>query len=164
MVAKKCLACSKVFQDWPGGDRKYCSYLCYKNKRLDKSNRPMKQCTKCKKEKTKSEYILNKGRWNSECRECHNERNKIRKYGVDSKRLEELLVKQEYKCLICGNINGAERMSKLVIDHNHRTGRVRGLLCVDCNLGLGRFKDNIELLAKAINYLIKDNGLSISLK
>lgn len=43
----------------------------------------------------------------------------------------------------------------LSIDHNHQTGKVRGLLCHHCNVGLGHFKDNIELLNSALDYLIK---------
>lgn len=43
----------------------------------------------------------------------------------------------------------------LSVDHNHKTGAVRGLLCNGCNMGLGRFEDNIEWLQNAIDYLIK---------
>lgn len=50
-------------------------------------------------------------------------------------------------CAICG---GKE---KLVVDHDHETDKVRGLLCFFCNLGLGNFRDNPQLLKKAIEYL-----------
>ncbi len=56
---------------------------------------------------------------------------------------------QNNKCALCNKIP----TSKLCLDHDHITGRIRGLLCRECNLGLGHFKDNIEVLAKAINYL-----------
>lgn len=55
---------------------------------------------------------------------------------------------QNGRCLICG-----EGSRRLEIDHCHTTGRVRGLLCIYCNTGLGRFKDNPALLARAIAYL-----------
>ncbi len=60
---------------------------------------------------------------------------------------DALLEKQKHKCAICGDDK------KLCIDHDHGTGKVRGLLCTDCNLSLGRFKDNIDILSKAITYL-----------
>jgi len=60
------------------------------------------------------------------------------------------------KCAICGNEPiGTKR---LVVDHNHTTGNIRGLLCHYCNLGIGLFKDNINSLARAIVYLrTRDN-------
>jgi predicted transcriptional regulator YheO len=42
---------------------------------------------------------------------------------------------------------------KLAVDHDHKSGLIRGLLCINCNKGLGNFKDNIELISKAIEYL-----------
>lgn len=51
-------------------------------------------------------------------------------------------------CSICGR-----KSSSLVIDHDHSSGLVRGLLCRDCNLGLGNFKDSIDFLVNASNYL-----------
>lgn len=42
---------------------------------------------------------------------------------------------------------------KLCVDHNHNTGNVRSLLCMSCNTGIGKFKDNIELIEAALNYL-----------
>lgn len=62
-------------------------------------------------------------------------------------------------CAICGNPEKAFMKTKvmyLAIDHNHKTGEIRGLLCTNCNNGLGRFKDNIDLLNKAIAYIEKD--------
>ena len=54
----------------------------------------------------------------------------------------------EHICAICGTKDGLFR-----IDHDHNTGRVRGMLCHKCNIGLGCFDDNIELLTKSIKYL-----------
>jgi len=54
-------------------------------------------------------------------------------------------------CMIC---NQAETNGKrLAIDHDHSTGKVRGLLCNHCNIGLGKFFDNPQLLQSAINYI-----------
>lgn len=58
-----------------------------------------------------------------------------------------------FKCPICKKITVPGLTSKVVLDHDHSTGRVRGWICDSCNTGLGRFKDNVELLKQAITYL-----------
>ena len=78
-----------------------------------------------------------------------------RYYGITLKEYEILLAKQNNGCAICTASTGSNG-KRLSVDHNHQTGEVRGLLCDDCNIGLGKFKDNSSLLANAINYL-KDN-------
>lgn len=77
---------------------------------------------------------------------------RIKMFGVDDKMYKEMLVKQNNKCLICG-VDKSELKYTLCVDHNHDTGEVRGLLCHDCNVGIGRMKDNIETLKNAIKYL-----------
>jgi hypothetical protein len=64
---------------------------------------------------------------------------------------EELLVVQKNVCALCKK--GESSGKQLSIDHCHTTGKIRGLLCSRCNLGLGLFKDNQEVLAAAIKYL-----------
>ena len=66
------------------------------------------------------------------------------------KEYQQLLLRQKGKCKICGGISNGKRLS---IDHDHQTGKIRGLLCDNCNFGLGWFKDNIEVLKRAISYL-----------
>jgi hypothetical protein len=61
--------------------------------------------------------------------------------------------KQEGKCAICGIPEHRCSKGKLFIDHNHVTNKVRGLLCSNCNSGIGFLKDNIGTLLKAIEYL-----------
>lgn len=59
-------------------------------------------------------------------------------------------------CAVCGEqkgINTGKTFGSLHIDHDHLSGKIRGLLCYDCNLGLGRFKDSIERLLSAALYL-----------
>lgn len=66
--------------------------------------------------------------------------------------LEELWNKQDRKCAICSE--PIQKQGKGThIDHNHDTGKVRGLLCPRCNTGLGQFRDDISILQKAIRYL-----------
>lgn len=72
-----------------------------------------------------------------------------RTYGISVKDYEELLAKQDFGCAICGTTD--ERV--LHIDHDHITGEIRGLLCPACNLGVGNFRDNVDLLDRAGDYL-----------
>jgi Recombination endonuclease VII len=74
---------------------------------------------------------------------------------------EKLLVQQESRCAICripvSALQDAQsRHNRLLhVDHNHRTGQVRGLLCHRCNHGLGSFQDNAAFLLSAIQYLTR---------
>ena len=77
-----------------------------------------------------------------------------RQYNLTIEEYNIKLKEQAHKCAICG-IDEVDLIKKLHIDHNHITGKVRELLCLNCNTGLGQFKDNIELLSKAIGYLKK---------
>jgi flagellar biosynthesis GTPase FlhF len=71
---------------------------------------------------------------------------------MNHKRYLLMLKKQSYCCDICG-IHQDEFKRNLDVDHDHNTGEVRGLLCTPCNSGIGKLKDSINMLEKAINYL-----------
>ena len=109
------------------------------------------------------------------CRECgtdkrlnhyHNEggkekqkkrsfKNNLKKYGITPEIYQQLFKQQEGKCAICSSseVSVARRSYNLFVDHDHGTGKVRGLLCHHCNTGLGHYRDNTETLQKAIEYL-----------
>ena len=72
-----------------------------------------------------------------------------KQYGLDWNEYLNLIKKFNNKCGICGG----EDSINLSIDHDHKTKKIRGLLCNNCNNGLGRFKDSTSLLKKAIEYL-----------
>jgi hypothetical protein len=76
------------------------------------------------------------------------------KYNLSIEEYNTKLKNQNHKCAICG-VDEVDLKTKLAVDHNHSTNVVRDLLCVNCNTGLGQFKENIELLSKAIGYLEK---------
>lgn len=63
-----------------------------------------------------------------------------------------MYVAQNGCCVICGR-HQSEFRKRLCIDHCHKTNKIRGLLCINCNTGLGHFKDNPQILANAIEYL-----------
>jgi len=82
-----------------------------------------------------------------------------RNYGMTLKQYEELRQKQEGLCAICtgeGFIMASHHKMKLVVDHCHSRGHVRGLLCHNCNRALGLLKDSEETLQRALSYL-QDN-------
>jgi polyphosphate kinase 2 (PPK2 family) len=76
---------------------------------------------------------------------------RLRNTGVTQEQYDGAYLKQKGVCAIC---SGVEASGKgLAADHCHTTGIFRGLLCGNCNRGLGTFKDNTDLLTKAIGYL-----------
>ena len=74
-------------------------------------------------------------------------------YGISLERYEEILLSQSGACAICGT--QPQEGARLVVDHDHTTGAIRGLLCRKCNLGIGHLGDNLESLMKAVEYLKK---------
>jgi len=84
----------------------------------------------------------------------------LRNYDITNVQHEQLKESQDNVCAICGGegflIGKKGHHEKLAIDHNHETGKVRGLLCHNCNRALGLFKDNIVNMKEAIAYLIRD--------
>ena len=81
-----------------------------------------------------------------------------RRYNVTPQQYEAMLEAQDYKCAICGkdaadNKRGG-KLDPLHIDHCHKTKKIRALLCHTCNTGLGHFKDKIDILMKAVQYLL----------
>lgn len=74
-------------------------------------------------------------------------------YGITLKQYDEMLEQQNEVCAICGEVNLNGKL--LCVDHDHQTGKVRGLLCDSCNHVLGMGKENVDRLAKAILYLKK---------
>lgn len=69
-------------------------------------------------------------------------------YNITIDQFNEMYVEQGGACAICLEVG-----HKLVVDHNHKTGEVRRLLCAGCNHGIGRFKDDPELCMRAARYL-----------
>ncbi len=69
--------------------------------------------------------------------------------GFSSQGYDELFLKQGGVCAVCGN----RQKGHLHVDHDHRTGNVRGLLCSDCNTALGHLHDNPEIIRKLLQYI-----------
>lgn len=83
---------------------------------------------------------------------------RLRRYGLTIDQYRSMFTEQKGRCRICGR-----DLDRIDIDHDHATGRVRGLLCHPCNIGLGAFQDSPLLLARAIEYLkpaVEELGVS----
>jgi hypothetical protein len=95
-------------------------------------------------------------RWaaeNPEKAEAQRQRKRLRRYGLTIEQYDDIVCRQNNRCGVC-RCSLAEIESKRIhIDHCHVTGRVRGVLCEQCNLGIGKFKENAEALARAAEYL-----------
>ena len=76
-----------------------------------------------------------------------------RKYGITLEKYKELLWLQDGHCVFCDRTPDQERYGVLCVDHDHKTGKIRGLLCITHNRALGVFGDNEEGLLKALRYV-----------
>lgn len=89
------------------------------------------------------------------CRSCRVKIDGAKLTTAEKRRMLETKPQKYFECPICGKGSIPGITANLVIDHDHETGKARDWLCDSCNTGLGRFKDNIELLETAIEYLKK---------
>ena len=127
-----------------------------------------KICSKCKQEKSVGEFnkkLDTKDGLRSDCRECRKQYRqenpeKIknaelkRKYGITLEQCNAMAEEQGNACVIC------EQQKKLVVDHCHNTGIVRGLLCNDCNAAIGLLKETPEYFDNAKQYLEAYNSIN----
>jgi hypothetical protein len=123
----------------------------------------MKKCVTCRKQKP-IELFLNqkKNGYTKVCLPCrirnrqissrtyYKSRTDTPKHIVSQLDTQKIMDSQGGKCGICQST-----MNRSCLDHDHKTGKVRGILCVSCNAGLGNFQDNPEILGRAISYLAK---------
>jgi hypothetical protein len=77
----------------------------------------------------------------------------LAKYGMSHQDYEHMLARQGHGCLLCPTLAACEKYGVLQVDHDHKTGRVRGLLCARCNKALGGFRDDPQLLVNAALYV-----------
>ena len=92
-----------------------------------------------------------KGGFSHHCKRCATSAALTRNYGITLAEYDEMSEACEYRCQICRDTEPTGR--RLAVDHCHSTGRIRGLLCMNCNQALGKFKDNVAHLENAIRYL-----------
>ena len=111
----------------------------------------------------KADKNTNHYRFNSPCKFCANlNRNKNYykahrlkiKYNLSQEEYDLKLKEQNYSCAIC-DIHKDDYSKEFSVDHCHKTGKVRSLLCTQCNSGIGFFRENITVMKKAIQYIKK---------
>lgn len=123
----------------------------------------MKKCFCCKEDKHPELFYKRKDRvdgLSTYCKRCHLKEGKERqkgiqlkiRYGLTIEQYDQMRISQEHKCLICKR-HESEFKKVLFVDHNHKTGKIRGLLCATCNFAISYFDTNIELLHNAKKYL-----------
>ena len=128
---------------------------------------------KCRKQAERRRHYerhhLNRGKYETPCNwcgrahnraaytcsnECSMDRARYRLYGVHSlEQLNEMKARSGGYCEICGIAEKDAPKGALHCDHDHSTGKPRGMLCMHCNQALGKFKDDVSILSKAIEYL-----------
>lgn len=81
------------------------------------------------------------------------------KQGVDFYSASRVRESWEGVCDICKTDVPSGPKKSWCLDHDHETGKARGILCAACNIGLGMFKDNLDILDSAMNYLLKDKSI-----
>ena len=124
---------------------------------------PKKICNVCHKLKKTTDFAKNQNAKNNRsvrrpsCKDC---RLKMEGIGVSRadryKWLKRKPDNEPFECPICKKKTIAGITSKVVLEHNHNTGQPGGWICDSCNTGLGRFKDDIKLLERAIEFLRKN--------
>ena len=126
---KECLECGKLFEN-PRAN--YCSRPCRTRAWRKKNRDKVKSYQRSGDERRDNRYRY--------------------EYGITLEDYNQMFADQNGCCDICG-IHQSDTEHRFCVDHNHKTGEVRGLLCRTCNAGLGHFADSTENLAKAIIYL-----------
>ena len=139
MISKKCKKCLEV------------KSLTDFTKLSRNSDGRHEYCKACKRQIEK-DYFHN----NPKAKKKRAENNRKFKYGISVEEFNQLLIAQNYCCAIC-DIHLDEQTYNTTprVDHCHSSKKVRGLLCGQCNVGLGHFYENENSLFKAIEYLRK---------
>lgn len=141
----------------------------------------MKKCTKCGIEKPLSQFHNMKVAPDGlayNCKACaylyvktwkrnNPQRNKIlqkrtvlkRKYKISLEEFNGMLDSQQNKCMICNKT--FKNAKSTHVDHCHKSGKIRGLLCTNCNIALGYFKDSLSTIRSALKYLKKYSSKSV---
>jgi NMD protein affecting ribosome stability and mRNA decay len=135
------------------------------------TSRESKRCPDCGQVKKRDEWVKNRSTADglgSYCKPCHNTRIKAialrlygghdsfllkLRYGISRPDVESMVQRQNGKCAVC------KKRPARHVDHDHRSGKVRGMLCFSCNRGLGKFDDDPAVIAQALEYLQKDRSI-----
>lgn len=115
-----------------------------------------KTCSRCKETKSFSLFTKNgtaTDGYYSMCKECKRDSQYFSTYGITQADYDLMLELQDSSCAICNVHEQKTTKKRLFVDHDHKTKKVRGLLCQHCNFVLGQARDDISILENAITYL-----------
>ena len=135
----------------------------------------MRTCKDCGQTKPLTEFYKSnkKGNYHPRCKPCHvkkvqsvytkekgRDKNLRSNYGITLEQYNVMLVEQNHQCKVCGTTDPGGRQAGrggsadvMCVDHCHKTGRIRGLLCHDCNRCLGILKEDVTRLRNMIKYI-----------
>lgn len=157
-----CEWCDKEYQPPTRRPSKFCSGACRQRATYHRANpRVARTCPSCGADVTRRRLDVI---WCSPaCRERERRRNTPRKerrdydmrvkYGITHEDYDRMLAEQGGACAICNRLEADSRFGVLVVDHDHKSGNVRALLCNDCNLAIGKLQDDPAIIRAAVTYL-----------
>lgn len=153
-------SCNICFESKPLSEFSKTSY-----KKVGGGNGIRAYCKACELAERRDKYQTNKAEIRKRARDAYNSDPKYKAkrrneslrylYGLTLDQYNEMRIVKKYRCAICGIHESQSLRKKLYIDHCHDTKKIRGLLCVLCNTGLGSFADDTSRLATAMLYLTK---------
>lgn len=109
------------------------------------------RCQICREVKPAAAFKLNRTTRSGLQHACYN-CFRDQRYGLEPGEYERRMKEQQGVCAVCHK--NCSRKTELAVDHDHKTGQVRGLLCQNCNAGLGMFFDDPRIIARAIKYIV----------
>lgn len=143
VLSKTCTRCKDVFP------------VLDFNKRTGNKDGKMDVCKHCM-AKYRQAYYRHSEEYRKKRIQQATKQNRKRKYGISPEEFDNLLKSQNYSCAICSvHLDGSRFSLKGQLDHCHKTKKVRGILCGQCNTSLGNFKEDEDILLSAIQYLRK---------
>lgn len=136
---------------------------CGKSKGLDEFYAKQSYCKPCSGLRTKAWRAANPDRHKANKKrqrkreapnpEATRRKNLRSKYGISPEQYDALLAEQGGGCACCGKTSAGGRHGRFHVDHDHKTGKIRGLLCHSCNVGIGALGDTIVGIERAARYL-----------
>lgn len=146
-LGRVCSVCGE-FKEWGQFSGKNPRRNREKNTKIHQVKQP--KCKSCAIKETQAWYKDNK--------DVAKNTRLLANYGISLNEYKARLLAQDYKCPLCSKSfsEGAFGPDSPVVDHCHTNGHVRGIICNECNRGLGYFRDNPEALMNAVQYLIED--------
>lgn len=165
-----CEECGKQYEAKKHNRNMFCSSICIQrnwNKKNSAHVKEYREKTKEQRNERRRIKYMNDKKFREERLRKQVEYNaknpitrkagRLKKYGLSLDDFNNMLEKQNYQCAICGYSDFSDKNYFPLVDHCHRTGKVRGILCANCNHSLGKMNDDPSRLRKAAPYLEEHN-------